>query len=150
MDITSNVIWLSTLGVNLLFIRKETPVENPEIVYWKIYYPNGKTFSSKQGKWAQAPNKNVQIVLLWRKDKNSRILRGRDYYFYDPLALLYTFGQTNNLLDIPTTAQVKKGSWLSDAAFWKILWEALLDVRALYYPLRYPRPDIPGSYWPPG
>jgi len=117
--------------------------EDPTIIWWKIYYGNYTTWTSNDGPWKDAPDKDIQVVLLWRADKNTRIFFGRDYYCYNPKEPLYNFSQTNNLSE--AKGQVKTGSWAGDWDFQKILWEALLDERELYYPGVYDRnvPPMP-------
>lgn len=115
--------------------------EDPTIVWWRIYYADGSIWTSdKDGKWKDAPSTNVQVILFWRADKNTRIFFGRDFYCYNPEAKLYKFVQTNN----PTEAkgQVKTGSWVGDWTFQHIYWEALLDEREKYYGDKYDR-NIP-------
>ncbi len=115
--------------------------EDPTIVWWKIYYGDFSTFSSEDGSWKAAPDIDIQVILLWRIDQNTRILRGRDYYWYNPQADFYTFGFTNDLFEIK--GQVKTGSWTSGKDFTKIYWNVLLDERELYYPGIYERIDPP-------
>lgn len=117
--------------------KKIVTTKDPSIIWWRIYYGDESTFTSNSGSWSSAPDTNVQIVLLWRKDLNTRILHGRDFYWYDPKASLYTFGQTNKLTEVKN--QIKYGAWVDDWTFQKILWNALLDERELYYPGVYPR-----------
>lgn len=115
--------------------------EDPTIIWWRIYYADGSTWTSdKDGKWKDAPDQDVQVVLLWRRDHNTRILFGRDYYCYLSDEPLYNFSQTNILSE--AKGQVKTGSWVGDWTFQHIYWEALLDERELYYPGKYNR-NIP-------
>jgi len=116
-------------------------IEDPTIIWLKIYYGDFSTFSSDDGSWLDAPDTDVQIILLWRADHNTRILRGTDYYWHDSLADFYMFGCTNTFID--AHGDIKIGSWASAENFTQIYWNALLDVRELYYPGKYTGPDFP-------
>jgi hypothetical protein len=48
-------------------------------VAWKIYYPEGLTFSDKDGDPFHAPQNNVQVV-----NNNGKIQSGKDAYYWNP------------------------------------------------------------------
>ena len=69
---------------------KQTPqLNNQEITAFKIWYGDGSSFTSNNGLWNEAPNDNVQVVMIYYKfrDALGRFTRlyssGCDYYALD-------------------------------------------------------------------
>ena len=50
---------------------------------WKLYYPDGGTFSSDDGDWEAAPSRGVQ-ALVTPHPTSSREIQTGDFYFWPP------------------------------------------------------------------
>jgi hypothetical protein len=110
---------------------------NLEVIGWKIYYgiPDRtewkiEVFTSKDGKWEDAPNENVGIILLYfkgmvnEKENYRRIMSGEDYYWRQEIAGEVVYGMgTPYDASIPFNAPegiVKTGRWMPDRFFQKL------------------------------
>ena len=81
---------------------------------WKIWYGDGKSFSSKEIRWEDAPTTNVQVVSFTvTKSKGIRRYnyRGVDYYWMQNNMIYKGNNSPENILHI------KKGKKLPDGEF---------------------------------
>jgi len=95
---------------------------------WKIYYSDGSTFSSNNGTWEEAPDQDVQVVILYypRKDRLGRptrsLMSGADYYFRTSHGFSKSFDDFSLVIGV-----VKFGKWTTDENFESILEKAIND-----------------------
>lgn len=96
---------------------------------WKLFYGNGKTFSSNDGTWADAPDQDVQVLLVYEKkiDRQNRPTRiafsGCDFYFKDGDSFGQSFDDVSKVRGV-----VKRGKWAStEVEFDKIMAVAMED-----------------------
>jgi len=95
---------------------------------WKIYYSDGSTFSSNDGTWGEAPDQDVQIVILYypRKDGMGRptrtLVSGVDYYFKSENGFGWSFDDFSQVI-----GTVKFGKWTDDINFKNIQKIAIKD-----------------------
>lgn len=54
-----------------------------KLVGWKIWYSDGSTFSSAQGKWEDAPIDDIQILMRYYDNGKREIVQGVDIYFIE-------------------------------------------------------------------
>lgn len=75
---------------------------------WRIYYADGSTFSSKDGKWAEAPPFGVQCIV---------------YYHVPPYKTLDTGGVKGIYYwkGKGPTKGIKMGLWMDDKGFYRIM-----------------------------
>lgn len=106
--------------------------EDPFVIYWRIYYGDYTNWSSSDGSWQDAPDDDVQIVVLWRMDTATRMMSGADYYWCDPLHK-DPFGRTNDHGE--THGDLKTGKWVSDEDFDTIRLIATNDAQFFEPPL---------------
>lgn len=104
-------------------------LRDPIVTHWKIYYGDGTEWSPADGYWTDAPDTDVQVVVLWRADGAKRMMRGADHYWYDPKIPSSAFGLTDN----PNGCRgcVKTGRWLSDEYWSVVLLRAMADMQFL-------------------
>jgi hypothetical protein len=78
---------------------------------WKLYYDDGRTFSSEDGTWNDAPPDGILIVNYWEGGVK-HTLAGHDYYYLKDEAMAETddLGPFLRLLRV-----VKFGRWTSHA-----------------------------------
>lgn len=88
-----------------------------KVTKWKIWYDDGSTFSSEDGKAEAAPSEGVQIVAEIR-GKRKILHHGGEYYRWDRKK-----GQWRGVPDIPDIK--KSGLQMKDKDFEKITKEAL-------------------------
>lgn len=89
---------------------------------WEIYYSNGTVFSSADGSWADAPQDNVIIVLIWHGYhvlgvRQKTQLVGHDYYYYVTDEL---WGSTDDY-GIVQGKEFKRGVWVEDGTMDEIM-----------------------------
>lgn len=96
---------------------------------WKLFYGDGRTFSSNDGTWDEAPDQNVQLVMVYEMKTSAmgrptrRIYSGCDYYFKDGDEFGQSFDDIKN-----TRGVVKNGKWMpTEAEFDAIMNIAMKD-----------------------
>lgn len=96
---------------------------------WKLFYGDGRTFSSNDGTWDDAPAQDVQIVVVYEmkidgQGRPTRIVfSGCDYYFKDG----DVFGQSFDDVSL-VRGVVKYGKLMNtEAAFNKLMNVAMED-----------------------
>ncbi len=95
----------------------------PQTTDWKIWYDNGKTFSSEDGPADEAPLDGVQVIVEKRSDRDSIVHQGRDYYFWN--GENWVSGDIGSLekwlRDV--LPNLKHGRWSKDSIFEKAMEE---------------------------
>ena len=104
---------------------------------WKIWYPDGETFSSNEGAWTDAPGWGAQAVTFLRPDIDKPLLGGRGWEIAQGGAI---FRKTHDghivacdqdaLMDyvVNVLGIVKAGRMLSAAEFRTILAKAQTEL----------------------
>lgn len=96
---------------------------------WKLFYGNGTTFSSNDGSWDKAPKKDVQILMVYEINSDSRdrptrrVYSGCDFYFKDG----DNFGQSNDIKLV--IGDFKYGGWMNEDTFNKLMSVAMEDYK---------------------
>jgi hypothetical protein len=91
-------------------------LRNRKIIGWKIWYGDKSTVSSKDSKWIDAPQKNVQVVKIFYKSDNgieTNTFANQEYYILD------------DLLNLPPEIKTAKG--IDGNLFFTILSDAKFD-----------------------
>jgi hypothetical protein len=52
-----------------------------QVVGWRIWYADGKCYSSAETDWAVLPDDGALIVMVYFSDDTKRIMSGGDYYW---------------------------------------------------------------------
>ena len=79
------------------------------VVSWRIYYPDS-VFTSDDGSWDEAPNENVQIIMLFHEPEPYRtVLMGEDEFRLTP------------------ESSVKYGKWMPDDEYFSLVALAMED-----------------------
>ena len=98
---------------------------------WKLFYGNSKTFSSNNGTWENAPDQDVQILMVYEKktDKQGRptriVFSGCDFYFKDGNSFGQSFDDISKVRGV-----VKHGKWMNtEAEFDDIMAVAMEDYK---------------------
>lgn len=90
----------------------ERPEYNAQDVKgWRIYYGDGSTFDSSQGSWTDAPDEDVQIVMLYLERPYRNQVCAADVYF------------------LPNGTHPKFGRAIPDEDFYAIQASAVADDR---------------------
>lgn len=92
---------------------------NAPFVGWKIWYGDGSVFSSSMGRWEDAPNENVQCIIIYQEidtPKTRLRLRGSDHYDFDG----ERFYKSNNVNDLPGIS-IKNGKLIDNETFAEII-----------------------------
>lgn len=98
------------------------------ISHWRIYYGDGSMFSSAEGSWSEAPDYDVQVVVLFTADQTANgshyktIVSMVDYYWKDGDAFGYSFDDRR-----VCKGAIKYGAWLSNEGFRAVSDRALQD-----------------------
>jgi len=64
-------------------------MKNYKVIGWKVWYGDESVVTSRESSWEQAPDQDVQVVMLYFDWKDSQgrprrqIFSGCDYYFCD-------------------------------------------------------------------
>lgn len=108
----------------------------PTFIGWKIYYSDGTTFSSKDGKPKDAPKTDIQIITVFYNPKVStdpthpdfnrnyrKMWQSQDWYWIKA-GNPPTFGRTNRPEDIPKgVVTFESGLSLEWEPFLKAAWK---------------------------
>jgi len=88
-----------------------------DVIAWKIWYGDGSGVSSKDVAWEEAPDQDVQIVMLYYRRLDGmgrhcrRVMSGADYYWKDG----EEFDETNDWGEV--RGSVKYGKWTDEANY---------------------------------
>lgn len=105
--------------------RHPKPVPANSILHWRIYYRDGRTISSKDCPWEQAPSKEIVAVVHALNDEPPDCELGTPYYWHygDWVARVW-----DPTLYLRQTGLVKFGRWASYAQFNAAWREALYSI----------------------
>ena len=110
------------------YFRYDPVVQQSVVIGWRIYYGDGTTFDDRTGRWEDAPDHNVQVVMLYEQRRDSRgrcyrfVMSGSDYYYKDSESFGFSFDDRAQ-----ATGSVKFGKYISDEAFESIRLLAMED-----------------------
>lgn len=82
---------------------------------WELFYSNGKSISSKDMPWEDAPIDNVLVLVIWHRhfDETMRyktLFTGRNYFYYFSET---EWGDTNDF-ELVRDKPFKRGIWVLD------------------------------------
>ena len=105
--------------------RHPKPVPENSVLHWRIYYRDGRTVSSKDLPWAQAPSIDIVAVVHALNDEPADCELGTPYYWHhqDWIARVWDVS-----LYLRQTGKVKFGRWASYALFNEAWREALVTI----------------------
>lgn len=93
--------------------KREVLVER--LVGWKLFYADGKVFTSRDCAFEDAPQRGIVVLIKYHARKNQppfrEIQSGKDFY------VLYPF----DALDVEVPKKVKVGGYIHTGIFRKIL-----------------------------
>ena len=114
---------------------------------WKIWYSDS-TFDSIQGKWEEAPEQDIQVVVFYFDEKDGlgrymrRYMAGNDYYAFVP----ETEEITQSFDDISkVNGSIKYGKWTTDENIDRISKEAAIDYGEDWLFQKETKKDIVGE-----
>lgn len=92
-----------------------------KLVGWKIYFDDGRVFSSREGEWKDAPVDGVQVLVEFYDDGTRSLHVERDYYLLDDGK---GFGTNNITPWLCKQGTVKFGRWSSNDKFRELVQKA--------------------------
>ncbi len=131
---------LTGLGA-LFFWRYKMP---NTVAAWKIWYGDGSTFSSKDGDWVDAPQKNIQMVTVfydktykiynpeskeWEIENYCDQLSGQDYYWKTAEGE-FNAGAAKFVPENLPQGVVKLGQWMNDTD-WLSMYNIIAQKRKI-------------------
>lgn len=92
-----------------------------KLIGWKVFYDDGREFSSKDHDWKDLPTDGVLAVVEFYDDGTKEVHDSKDYYVLDDGKAFATNDLRPYLAKIGT---VKFGRWSKNSLFNKILAKA--------------------------
>lgn len=89
-----------------------------ELIGWKVFYDNGREFSSKNFSWKDVPTDGILAVIEFYNDGTKKLHHSREYYILDDGK---AFGTNNIHPYLAKLGTVKYGRWSKDSLFAEIL-----------------------------
>lgn len=105
--------------------RHPKPVPENSVLHWRIYYRDGRTVSSRDVPWAQAPSRDIVAVVHAINDEHADCELGTPYYWNYGDWICRVWDPT---LYLRQTGLVKFGRWASHAQFNATWREALYSI----------------------
>lgn len=117
---------------------------------WRVYYTDGSTFDSTQGRPEDAPGYGIAGIVQQGEDSGRAFVLGVDFYWYDVGAACWSGGDLAGLLDHITNVvgAVKQARTLARHEDWRSVKERMLsdeDFPALSKPFRQAHPPVAGT-----
>ncbi len=91
------------------------------LIGWRVFYDNGKVFSSKDHDWQSIPMDGVLAVVEYYDDGTKEVHHSKDYYVLDDGKAFATNDIRPYLAKLGT---VKQGRWSKNSLFNQILAKA--------------------------
>lgn len=99
---------------------------------WKIWYSNS-TFDSTQGTWGEAPDTDVQCVVLYYAEMVAEgipyrdLFMGADYYAYDGNRFYLREDDARSEVKDELIGHIKTGRWTTDENYQDIIMHRAMD-----------------------